>query len=475
MAGSTLAGHLPEDFEMPKISLTVERFRLGSFDRTRSSGETYTRHFVNLTGLTSAGNKVEAVLYGDGAQQLDRELSRATPAGMEISEMRFVVELTGEYGVSRYQPKDGGPVRTRPVFQIDQNGGYALLTGPSQELHRARASAASVFVLAASLKRDGNVDAALNALQVFVGAFARIQAQEETLAADEALEASSAHVVASDTEVLPQQALTDDAPLSFAAAPDAEPDALPAVTPEPPTVEPPTAALAMETEDGVSIQTDAAVSVSTANEGVSEVPVAAVDPDVQNAAEEADEGMASEALQVDGPADLALDAMESPVAVAPLPEQEHAVADEVSSEGPPPNGAAEPVVETVDATVDAIPEAIAAAEEPIVAQIVQDKPLVPPAKRVLSFGRTSSIAQDAQSYTLPDEDPEAAAARDYDLPALATVVEATEPAMVATPIAPVRSAFGIRRPSPLIRPAPTGGQAAEPSSSVPMAGTFGRR
>jgi len=153
-----------------KKIVTVEAYRFGTFGQQRN-GEVHQGYRAQIRGRTSYGALVRAVLWNADALAIDAEFRRLTPEGVTPADMRIVVEMDGEER-SRMRRVDGREFSER-TFNVSQ-GRFVVLTGPAQELHRARTEAAAVHSRAARFASAGDLDGAFRELNAYVADFSRI-------------------------------------------------------------------------------------------------------------------------------------------------------------------------------------------------------------------------------------------------------------------------------------------------------------
>jgi hypothetical protein len=186
-----------------KIIVTAESYRFGEFARNApKEGQSATGHFLRLHGKSSGGHRqVPIVLWDGDAVALDAEVRRLMPEGVDLVDMRLALEFEGEERPVERRRRDGGTFKER-VFHVAKNG-FRVLTGPAQELHRARISAAGACERAAEIAAGGDYRAAYLALRSHIAGFARLDLPSDDDSADmsEGPQADAASATPSDTTV----------------------------------------------------------------------------------------------------------------------------------------------------------------------------------------------------------------------------------------------------------------------------------
>lgn len=431
---------------MSKTIVTIEEYRFGPFTRTNvREGQPVEGHYARLRGRADDGRMVAAVAWDEGARALDRALGQLTPTGIQVSDMRFAVEMTGEEKLTTRRDQRG----KERVFHIDRENGFTILTGPAQELHRSRVSGSIVHAAAAEMAASGDLQGAFDKLQEFVGRFARVVSEDtveleasapeptagtadtternDDIGEPSLPEATVPTVVAaavSDSASIEQVAVQVDeeiepvpAPISAEETPIKAEDAsvpvsvaevpVPVSVDEVPVAVEATGVAASLDEPAVSVSVDDATTPAV----VDEVSVPA-DADhavvqtvfVENAAPElapVDEIVSSASVEPD-PADE----IEPPVEATPAEEPPTVVAD-VAADEPV---AVDPVPETVTAVApEPVVESVVVPQEPVAVS----RPVVPATVTRRSSMATRQVIEQEVEAELPDESPETAAARDF--------------------------------------------------------------
>jgi hypothetical protein len=209
-----------------KKIVTVEAYRFGTFGQQRN-GEVHQGYRAQIRGRTSYGALVRAVLWNADALAIDAEFRRLTPEGVTPADMRFVVEMDGEER-SRMRRVDGREFSER-TFNVSQ-GRFVVLTGPAQELHRARAEAAAVHSRATRLASAGDFEGAFRELNAYVADFSRVGTHDDEFHDSlDAPAASAARSTPVSGTAAPPDVTEPTGDREDAAAPAAgEPDAVPA-------------------------------------------------------------------------------------------------------------------------------------------------------------------------------------------------------------------------------------------------------
>jgi hypothetical protein len=309
-----------------KIIVTAESYRFGEFARSApKEGQSPVGHFMRLNGKSPAGRKqAPIVLWDADAVALDADIRRLIPEGVDLVDMRLALEFEGEERAVERRKRDVGTFKER-VFQVARNG-FRVLTGPAQELHRARISAAGAYERATEIAAGGDFRAAYQALRVHLAGFARIDIPSD----DETAEISEAVATGASADVPAAEAPVEGvSPEAGGAAVDA---------PQPPVVD-------VVVEGVVSAPVASEESPGQGEEAPAEPEVAAL-PVADTVASDGQVEDDVQALSVLSPAD----------------EQPIAVVEDVRAEDAPPADEAG-VVEVSDETVEAVP-----APEPIVAE-----------------------------------------------------------------------------------------------------------
>ena len=466
---------------MPKITLSVQAYKFATFERKEAKpGQAAEGCYARVVGTGADGRRVQALGWDDGARHLDRSLEALTPNGMSVGEMNFALELTGEF--QEQKRRSGERVWNETIFQIDRKDGFSILSGPAQEMHRARMSAAAAYEAAGELARTGDHEAAFRTLQEFVARFARLEitpVAELEAAPEEPVSAAPAPPVALESPVA--AGLPEEPPASPVAAMP-PPDALEAAGA-------PVAAPAAGTADS------AAVAGSEGGPAAELAALPAVGPADMGApaAEALRAAEPEEVVQADVHAEAAVtpaeDAQvpEPPVAAEPAaglaPAMQAADAGTVTA----PARNAPQAAEAAPAAVSAVPRAaparpmrrstlsvvLANPDDPTRHQEAADSTADDDTASVARTVQTgpAAVPQRVQSpaATLPPETPEHAAARDLGVRAMAPGLQA--PAPVAAPASPARPGLPVRRstmaPLPSAAPAQPAARPAPAPSTAP--------
>jgi len=215
--------HRKTGADVKKI-VTVEAYRFGTFEQQRN-GEVHQDYRAQIRGRTSYGALVRAVLWNADALAIDAEFRRLTPEGVTPADMRFVVEMDGEER-SRMRRVDGREFSER-TFNVSQ-GRFVVLTGPAQDLHRARAEAAAVHSRATRLASAGDFEGAFRELNAYVADFSRVGTHDDEFHDSlDAPAASAARSTPVSGTAAPPDVTEPTGAMEDAAAPAAgEPDAV---------------------------------------------------------------------------------------------------------------------------------------------------------------------------------------------------------------------------------------------------------
>ena len=153
-----------------KVLILADRFDFAPFERDGK-----TMHYARLFGRTSDNERIEAHLYNHDAVGMNKDFDNLTSEGREFRDMRFSVELEGHRANSRAKKgANGQDIPSRPIFRVADKG-FRILTGPAQELHRARFTGAVAARDASDLAAAGDFRAAYAKLAAFVHPLSRFE------------------------------------------------------------------------------------------------------------------------------------------------------------------------------------------------------------------------------------------------------------------------------------------------------------
>lgn len=151
-----------------KTTLTATSFFSGTF------GENETP-FASLYGETASGAKIKAMFWGRKAEVVAREIDNLVPEGVELRDVKLPIEVFGREKMGRPNPKKPGST-AQPYIDVDR---FNILTGPAMELHRGRAEAMAVLREAEALSEGFNYDEAYVKLREFVARLAGADSTED--------------------------------------------------------------------------------------------------------------------------------------------------------------------------------------------------------------------------------------------------------------------------------------------------------
>lgn len=442
---------------MRKI-IQVEGYYVRPYERDGREGL-----FARITGMTSGGERVNAMLFNQSARALDRELRNLTPQGVEVRDMDFVLEMDGEDRISNGK-------RREPYFAAES---FHVLTGPALELQRLRLRAPEALAEADALLATDR-DAAFAALRAFVASLSPAVAPAAEADAEMVAEAPMPSLSTVEPSPTPDgsgegtvpsftmdDAMATEAAAPIPEAPQAPVDQVPALDADPvvdaPEVEQAEAPDARNpvdantAEDGGATPAQAAAEPAPATDPVSNETSSTVAvsprpafgrpgglgsprPGFSSAARQA----APAAAPAVPPAAPAAEAPAAPAAEAPAAV---AAAGRPTVSRPPMGFGQRPATRPAPAASAGAPGApkmaTAAAPEPS----SESKPEFPPRRG----GTMLAAARGGVTSELPKEPPEEAAARDWGMSSRRPAVRPSEPTPVEPPVA--QSAAPARPPA----------------------------
>jgi hypothetical protein len=457
---------------MPKIAVTVHAYKFATFERAKAKpGQPTEACYASMKAVTSDGRKVNAVAWDDSARQLDRSLAVLTPQGMDLGEMGFTLELTGEERLQ--ERKAGGRSWQEKTFHIDRNDGFAVLTGPAQEMHRARMSAGAAHAAAALMADAGDHEGAYRSLQAFVARFARLPDADipEPAPEEDVVQPDAAQTASAPGEAIAETMEQETVPASAEPRADVvenpvvETPVVEAAVVEAPVVEAPVVeAAVVEEASSSSVPDDTTLQTESV-----QAPIAS----------SADEIAVKPATVEDLSAAFVTEASVSVAAVetaAPVsaPGQEQIIHE--------PAQVVAPVSVTAASTAAIPPSAGTPRRRSLMGLSVRDSEDAKPVYDLSSEGDETSVQASGSEARLPTESPEAMAARDMGVTPTRTPIPPapSSAARVSTPLRPPGVPLlkpGMPQPAaPAFRkPVPTGSRPdarpqASPARMTPMRG-----
>ena len=156
---------------MSKTIIALDTYQFANFTRKDARpGQSAQGYYARLGGSDSSGQTVSAVAWDNDAEDVDRMLTQLCDKGKLVSEMGFVLELSGNEKIRQVVRNSGMVEET--TFHVGGKEPVSLVS-PGQQLYRFKVSANNAFKASQEHVKQDNLPAALGVLQDFAIGFTK--------------------------------------------------------------------------------------------------------------------------------------------------------------------------------------------------------------------------------------------------------------------------------------------------------------